>query len=252
MKNEQQENFMIVGRNSVLEAIKSGREIDRIIFKEGVIEGSLKMILAKAKWLGISIKLVPRTKMDKMAKGNNHQGVIAFCTSYSYSDIEDILLSANNKAELPFIILLDEITDPHNFGAIIRSAESFGAHGIICKKRRSSPVNATVAKVAEGSLENIKIARVSNLNVAIEKLKRNNIWVMAAKADGDDISKHNFNFADTGLALIIGSEGFGISRLVLKNSDFFIGIPMHGKIGSLNASVAASILIYDIFKIRNA
>lgn len=236
------------GRNAVLEALKSGRTIDKLFILKGEREGSLQRIFAMARDSKVVISEVERSKLDAMSQTGAHQGVIAQCSAVEYCEIEDILAFAREKGEKPFVILCDEINDPHNLGAIIRSANGAGAHGIIIPKRRSVGITAVVAKSAAGAVEHARIARVSNLDNAIEQLKKEGLWVFGADMDGqDDYYKMDL----TGpIALVVGSEGFGIGSLTKKKCDFLVKIPMRGEITSLNASVAAGILMYEIVRQR--
>lgn len=251
MKNENKDfktnDNLIIGRNAVLELLKSGREIENILVAKGEREGSITRILALARENGIVVKNVDRKKLDFMSAGANHQGVAANVPAHSYSTVEDILAYAEEKHEEPFLIICDEIEDSHNLGAIIRTAEACGAHGIIIPKRRNVGLNFIVAKTSCGALEYVKVARVSNLNSTIEKLKKQNIWVYAADMDGQPWCKTDFS---GGVALVVGSEGSGISKLVKENCDVTVSLPMRGRVNSLNASVAAGILMYEVAKQR--
>lgn len=243
---EESREDIIEGRNAVIEALRSGRTIEQIFIANGDISGSINVVIALAKDKNIVIKYVDRRKLDQMSQTASHQGVIAQVTPYKYFEVEDILHYAKEKGEDPFILVLDEIEDPHNFGSIIRTAETCGVHGIIIPKRRNVGVTPTVYKSSAGATEYIKIAKVTNLNSTIDKLKEKSIWVYGA-----DMSGENYCF-DTkftgGVALIIGSEGKGILKLTKEKCDILIKIPMAGKISSLNASVAGGILMYEILK----
>lgn len=251
MKNENKDfktnDNLIIGRNAVLELLKSGREIENILVAKGEREGSITRILALARENGIVVKNVDRKKLDFMSAGANHQGVAANVPAHSYSTVEDILAYAEEKHEEPFLIICDEIEDSHNLGAIIRTAEACGVHGIIIPKRRNVGLNFIVAKTSCGALEYVKVARVSNLNSTIEKLKKQNIWVYAADMDGRPWCKTDFS---GGVALVVGSEGSGISKLVKENCDVTVSLPMRGRVNSLNASVAAGILMYEVARQR--
>ena len=246
-KNTEQFGSVIYGRNPVLEAVRSGREIDRLLVAHGVSGGSVTAIIAKCKAKGILIKEISPQKLDYYCGGANHQGVAVMVASQEYSTPEEILAVANERNEKPFIIICDEIEDPHNLGAIIRSAEACGVHGIIIPKRRSASLNATVAKSASGALEYMKVARVTNIANTIDYLKENGVWVFGADMDGDDYSKTDF---DIPCALVIGNEGNGIGTLTAKKCDGIISLPMFGKINSLNASVAAGVLMYEVVRKR--
>lgn len=246
-KNTEQFGSVICGRNPVLEAVRSGREIDRLLVAHGVSGGSVTAIIAKCKAKGILIKEISPQKLDYYCGSANHQGVAVMVASQEYSTPEEILETAKERGEKPFIIICDEIEDPHNLGAIIRSAEACGVHGIIIPKRRSASLNATVAKSASGALEYMKVARVTNIANTIDYLKENDVWVFGADMDGDDYTKTDF---DTPCAIVIGNEGNGIGTLTAKKCDGIISLPMCGKINSLNASVAAGVLMYEVVRKR--
>lgn len=237
---------IVAGRNAVLELLKSKKDINKIYVERGERHGSINEIIAKAKDDRIVLVEVDKMKLDQMAE--NHQGVVAVVPPFNYCEIEEILEEAKNKNEDPFILILDGIEDPHNFGSIIRTAETAGVHGIIIPKRRNVAVNSTVAKVSTGATTYMKIARVNNLNDTIRKLKEEGLWVIGT--DGDAETLYYNQDLKGPLAIIIGSEGFGMSKLVRENSDILIKIPMKGKITSLNASVSAGIVIYEAVKQR--
>lgn len=239
----------IFGRNPVLEAIKSGREIDKIMIKKGGIEGSLNVIIKKAKQAGIIVTEVDKQKLDAICDGENHQGVVAYAAMHEYASVTDILNLAKQKGQPPFIIICDKITDPHNLGSIIRTANCVGAHGVIIPKRNSVGINMTVVKTSAGAVEYTPVARVTNIAQTIDSLKKEGVWVAGADMDGTEMTKCDFCGA---LAIVIGSEGEGISRLVKEKCDFIASIPMFGQINSLNASVAASVLMYEAQRQRNA
>ncbi|ERI95061.1 RNA methyltransferase, TrmH family, group 3 [Clostridiales bacterium oral taxon 876 str. F0540] len=239
---------LIEGRNAVIEALKSDRTIEQIFVAKGDVEGSINLILALARDNHIVVKEVDRKKLDSMSISNAHQGVIAIVTPYKYFQIGDILKLAEEKKEKPFIIILDEIEDPHNFGAIIRSAEVCGAHGIIIPKRRNVGITPVVYKSSAGAIEHMKIAKVTNINAAIDELKENGIWIYGADMDGESYC-FDVDFSGA-LALVIGSEGKGISKLTKNKCDVLTKIPMVGSINSLNASVAGGIMMYEILKQR--
>ncbi len=237
---------IVCGRNSVLELLKSEKDINKLFIEKGNRSGSINEIIAKAKQNHIVIVEVDKRKLDTMAA--NHQGVVAIVPPFEYCDIYDILDFAKAKDEDPFIVILDGIEDPHNLGAIIRTCETAGVHGVIIPKRRSASVNSTVVKVSEGATTYVKIARVTNLNDTISKLKDAGLWII-----GTDMSAQTYYYDQDlkgPIAIVIGSEGFGMSDLVKKNTDIFIKIPMAGKITSLNASVSAGIVIYEAVKQR--
>lgn len=240
---------IICGRNPVLEALRSGREIDRLLVAHGTGGGSVMAIIAKCRAKGILIKEISPQKLDYYCGGANHQGVAVMFASQEYATVEDMFALAETRGEKPFLIICDEIEDPHNLGAIIRTAEATGVHGVIIPERRSASLNATVAKAACGALEYVPVARVTNIANTIDALKQRGVWVFGADMDGDDYTRTDF---DTPCALVIGNEGKGIGALTAKKCDAVISLPMHGKINSLNASVAAGILMYEVVRSRNA
>ena len=238
----------IIGRNPVSEAIKSGREIDKIMVKKGEIEGSLRPIIKKARDMGIPVIEADRNKLDQLADGGNHQGVIAYAAAHDYASLEDIFKKAEEKGEPPFIVILDKITDPHNFGSIIRTSNCAGAHGIIIPKRGSVGLNEVVAKTSAGAIEYVPVCKVTNIAQTIDILKDRGVWVAGAEAGGDTMYKTDLSGS---MALVIGSEGEGISRLVKEKCDFLVEIPMFGDVNSLNASVAAAVLMYEVVRRRS-
>lgn len=240
---DNQRNDIIAGRNPVMEAIRSGRSIESILVAKGERSGSVVAIIAKAKQKNIPVKDVDSKKLDFLAKGVNHQGIVAQCAVKEYSTLEEIFALAEERRESPFIIVLDKIEDPHNLGAIIRTAECAGAHGVIIPERRSAGLSYTVEKTSAGALEYMPVVRVKNISAVLQKLKDKGIWVYGADMDGEHYKKVNF---DGAVALVIGNEGKGISPLVAKDCDVIVSLPMKGKINSLNASVAAGILMYEI------
>ena len=239
----------IIGRNPVAEAIKSGREIDKIMVKKGEIEGSLRPIIKKARDMGIPVIEADKNKLSELAEGGNHQGVIAYAAAHDYASLDDIFKKAEEKGEPPFIVILDKITDPHNFGSIIRTANCAGAHGIIIPKRGSVGLNEVVAKTSAGAIEYVPVAKVTNIAQTIDALKERGVWVAGAEAGGDTMYKTDLSGS---MALVIGSEGEGISRLVKEKCDFLVEIPMFGDVNSLNASVAAAVLMYEVVRRRNS
>lgn len=240
---------LVEGRNAVIELLKSGRTtIEQILVANGRSEGSINKILGMAKENKIVVKEVDKKKLDLMSETGSHQGVIAQITPFKYSTVEEILEVAKNKEEDPFIIILDELEDPHNLGSIVRTAELCGVHGIVMPKRRNVGVTGTVYKSAAGAIEHMKIAKVTNLNTEIEKLKANGVWVYGADIRGEEFS-YNTNFSGP-CAIIIGNEGKGISKLTANKCDKLVKIPMVGKINSLNASVAGGIMMYEVLKNR--
>lgn len=239
----------IEGRNAVLELLESGRDINKIYITKGERKGSINKIIAIANEKKIIIVEKDKKQMDNMAQSENYQGVIAVIPPYEYVEVEDILDVAKEREEHAFILILDGIEDTHNLGAIIRTAETAGIHGIIIPKRRAAGVNSTVSKVACGALEYMKIARVNNITETIKKLKDNGVWICGTAVDADN---YHFNQDLTGpLAIVIGNEGKGMSDLVKKNCDFLVKIPMVGKVESLNASVSTGIITYEALKQRN-
>ena len=246
-KNEEFQD-QVEGRNSVLELLDSDRDINKIFIERGEKHGSINKIIVKAREKKVVIVEVDRQKLNKMAQTENHQGVIAIVPPFNYCEVKDILDEAYRKNEKPFILILDGIEDPHNLGAIIRTAETAGVHGIIIPKRRACNVNSTVYKVASGAVEHMKIARVNNLNDEIKYLKDNDVWVYGTAVEA---SKYYYEENLTGaIAIVIGNEGKGISNLVKENCDVLLKIPMKGKISSLNASVSAGIVMYEVVKQR--
>lgn len=247
---EQEKNYddQIEGRNSVLELLESGKDINKLLIQKGERHGSINKILQIAKHNRVVVVETDKNKLDMMSQTHNHQGVIAIVPPFEYCEVDDILEEAKFKKEDPFILILDRIEDPHNLGSIIRTAETAGVHGIIIPKRRSATVNSTVNKVSAGAVQYMKIARVNNINDTIRYLKNNDVWIC-----GTDINtnvEYTRQDMKMPLAIIIGSEGFGISKLVKENCDFLVKIPMNGKITSLNASVSAGIIIYEVLRQR--
>ena len=253
-KNEKQleENEyddIVEGRNAVLELLDSDRDINKIFVQSGERHGSINKIIAIAKENKVVVTEVEQSKLDFMSKTKNHQGVIAVVPPFNYCEVEDILEYAKSKNEDVFILILDGIEDPHNLGSIIRTAETAGVHGIIIPKRRTVTVNSTVAKVSAGAVEHMKIARVNNITDTIRKLKENGLWIIGT--DGSATTLYYNQDLKGDIAIVIGSEGFGMSRLVKENTDMLVKIPMKGKVTSLNASVSAGIVMYEAVKQRN-
>ena len=242
------QNNIICGKNPVLEALRSGREIDRLLVAHGAAGGSLSEIIAKCSKKGVLIKEVSPQKLDFYCGGANHQGVAVMFASHEYCTTDDILAIAKEKNEDPFIVICDEIEDPHNLGAIIRTAEACSVHGIIIPKRRSASLNATVSKTSAGALEYMKVARVTNIPSTIDELKSKGVWVFGADMNGEDYTLTDYRLP---CAIVIGNEGKGIGTLVAKKCDKIISLPMYGKINSLNASVAAGVLMYRVAYCRN-
>ena len=238
----------VEGRNAVLELLESERDINKILIANGEKHGSIYKIISIAKERKIPITEVDRSKLNKISQTQNHQGVIAIVPPFNYCEVDEILDLANKKNEQPFILILDGIEDPHNLGSIIRTAETAGVHGIIVPKRRSATVNSTVSKVSAGAVEYMKIARVNNINETIRQLKKQGIWICGTDMETETIyTKQDYRLP---IANVIGSEGFGMSRLVKENCDFLVKIPMKGKINSLNASVSAGIIMYEVVRKR--
>ncbi|EUJ33850.1 RNA methyltransferase [Listeria floridensis FSL S10-1187] len=237
----------ISGRNPVLEVLRSGRDIQKIMIAEGSQKGVMKQIIGLAKERKVEVRFVPKAKIDKVASGA-HQGVAAQVAAYRYFDLEDLFQKAEERQEKPFFIILDELEDPHNLGSIMRTADSVGAHGIIIPKRRSVSLTQTVAKASTGAIEYIPVVRVTNITQTMDELQKRGLWMFGTDASGS--SDYRTMDADLPLALVIGSEGKGMSRLVREKCDFLIHLPMVGKVTSLNASVAASILMYEVYRKR--
>lgn len=241
-------NEIIEGRNAVIEALRVGRSIDKIFIAKGETDKTLGHIASKAREAGIVVVDADRRKLDSMSVTHAHQGVVALVGVNEYCTIDNILELAAEKNEAPFVIVCDEVSDPRNLGAIIRSAECAGAHGVIIPKRRSAGLTAIVGKASAGAAEHMKIARVANISSALKELKDNGLWIYGAAAGGtSELWKTDFTGA---MALVIGSEGDGIGRLVRENCDFIVNIPMVGKINSLNASAAASVIMYEVLRQR--
>ena len=246
METMQQEN-LLAGRNPIREALKAGRDIEKLLVLKGELSGSAREIVQMAREAHIVVQEVEKIRLDELA--HNHQGLVAFASAYQYSTVEAMLEAAAEKNEDPFLILLDGVTDPHNLGAIIRSAECVGAHGVIVPERRSVGLTPAAVKASAGAVEHMKVARVVNLSRTIEELKERNIWTYALDMDGEDYERVNFK---GGVALVVGSEGEGVSRLVLEHCDQKVSLPMAGHIDSLNASVAAGIMMYRVLSSRKA
>lgn len=249
MEQVQNREDLIEGRNAVIEALRAGRTIDKIYIAKGDVDQTLGHIASKARGAGIVVVEADRRKLDAMSQTHAHQGVIALCAVKEYCTVADILAVAEARSEPPFIIVCDEISDPHNLGAIIRSAECAGAHGVIIPKRRSAGLTAIVDKTSAGAAEHVAIARVPNLSAAISELKKSGLWVYGAAAEG---ASPMWQTDLTGpVCLVIGSEGDGIGRLVRENCDFLVSIPLKGQISSLNASAAAAVLMYEVLRQRS-
>lgn len=236
------------GRNALQEALRSGRTVDKVFIAAGEIDRGLQRLAAEAKEAGAVVVPVDRRKLDAMSFTHAHQGVIALAAAHVYYSIDDILEEAASRGEVPLIVICDELSDPHNLGAILRSAECAGAHGVIIPKRRSVGLTATVAKASAGAVEYMKVARVTNISAAIAELKQKGVWVFGTAAEGS-IPMYQADLSGPA-AIVIGSEGDGMSQLVRKNCDVMVNIPMKGRISSLNASAAASILLYEALRQR--
>lgn len=237
---------VVAGRNPVTEVLSGERDVERVFIADGA-EGSVSKIVAMARERGVIVDFVPKEKIDAMAPGVKHQGVVAKVSEYKYAEMEDVFKRAEKSGEDPFIIILDEVEDPHNLGAIIRTAECAGAHGVVIPKRRSASLTQTVALSAAGAIENMPVVQVTNLARTMEELKEKGVWIGAADMDGETYYDANL----TGpIAIVIGNEGRGVGRLVKEKCDFVLSIPMKGKINSLNASNAAAILMYGIRRAR--
>jgi 23S rRNA (guanosine2251-2'-O)-methyltransferase len=241
------EEFTIEGRNAVMEAFRAGKTIDRLFVLDGCQDGPVKSIVREARKTDAIITYVKKERLDQMSETEKHQGVIAYAAAYEYAEVEDILKAAEEKNEAPFIILLDSIEDPHNLGAIIRTAHQAGAHGVIIPKRRAVGLTATVAKTSAGALNYIPVAKVTNLGVTIDELKEKGIWFVCADMEGEQMYKLDLKGP---IGLVIGSEGEGVGRLIKEKCDFNAKIPMFGKVDSLNASVAMGVLAYEIVRQR--
>lgn len=239
--------FTIEGRNAVIEAFRSGKTIDKLYVLDGCKDGPVMTIIREAKKTDTIIRYVDREILDRLSKTGHHQGVIANAAAYDYAEVEDILNAAREKGEPPFVFILDGIEDPHNLGAIIRTANLAGAHGVIIPKRRAVGLTATVAKTSAGALNYTPVAKVTNLSATIEELKKEGLWFVCADMGGETM--YNLNLTGP-IGLVIGNEGEGVSRLVKEKCDYVASIPMKGNIDSLNASVAAGVLAYEIVRQR--
>ena len=241
------EEFIIEGRHAVLEAFRAGKTIDKLYVQEGIKDGPVQSIIREAKKQDTIVNFVSRERLNQMSQEGRHQGVIAHAAAYEYAEVEDILKAAEEKGEPPFIFLLDGIEDPHNLGAIIRTANLAGAHGVIIPKRRASGLTAVVAKTSAGALNYTPVAKVTNLAATIEELKEKGLWFVCADMNGELMYRLNLKGP---IGLVIGSEGDGVGRLVREKCDMVASIPMKGDIDSLNASVAAGVLAYEIVRQR--
>ena len=244
---EETQSLTIEGRNAVIEAFRAGKTIDKLFVLEHCKEGSMNTVLREAKKQGTVINYVKRERLDQMSETGKHQGVIAYIAAYEYGSVEDILKKAEDKGEQPFVIILDDIEDPHNLGAIIRTANLAGAHGVIIPKHRASGLTATVVKASAGAINYTPVAKVTNISKTIEELKEKGLWFVCADMDGTTMYDLDLKGP---IGLVIGNEGKGVSRLVKEKCDFIAKVPMFGDIDSLNASVAAGVLAYEIVRQR--
>lgn len=244
----QEQEDRLEGRNPVMEALRAGREIDKILILKGEREGSVVRIAALAREKGIVVQEVEKQKLNALSETHAHQGVIAFCAAAKYKTVEELLEIAKEKGEPPFLLLLDEINDPHNLGSLLRTANCAGVHGVVIPKRRAVGLTATVAKASAGAVEYVPVAKVTNLSQTIDRLKEAGLWIAGADMDGaTSFTEADFKGA---IGLVIGNEGEGIGPLVKKKCDFLVQIPMKGEINSLNASVAGSLLMYEVLRQR--
>jgi 23S rRNA (guanosine2251-2'-O)-methyltransferase len=247
-EHEEQEEW-IAGKHPVLEALRAGREINKIWVADGAQKSLTQPILTEAKKLGIIVQFADKRKLDAMVSGIPHQGVVAQAAAYRYFEVDELIQRARDRGEEPFLLLLDEIEDPHNLGSILRTAECTGVHGVIIPKRRSASLTATVSKTSAGAVEYVAVARVTNLAQTIDRLKEQGIWVAGTDVnDAGEVYRANFNMP---LAVVIGNEGKGIGRLIREKCDFLVKLPMQGKLNSLNASVAAGVLMYEVVRQRH-
>ncbi|HYF93120.1 MAG TPA: 23S rRNA (guanosine(2251)-2'-O)-methyltransferase RlmB [Symbiobacteriaceae bacterium] len=239
----------IEGRNPVLEALKAGREINKLLVAKGAREGSILQVIGVAREAGVIIQEVDRARLDQLAEGRNHQGVIAMVAAHKYAEVDDIFAAAAAKGEDPLILVLDGIEDPQNLGSLLRTADAVGAHGVIIPERRAAGLTETVAKVSAGAVEYVPVARVVNITRTLEELKKRGVWVVGTHQDAKELY-HQARLTGP-LAVVIGSEGKGIGRLVSENCDFMVRLPMLGHVTSLNAAVAGAILVYEIRRQRD-
>ena len=246
VESEVAEN-LLSGRNPIREALKSGRDIEKLLVQRGELSGSAREIVQMAREAHIPVQEVDKARLDAIAP--HHQGMLAFASAYQYATVDDMLNAARERGEEPFLILLDGVTDPHNLGAIIRTAECVGAHGVIVPERRSVGLTPAAVKASAGAVEHLPVARVTNINRTLEDLKKRGVWAYAVTMDGEDYEKVDFR---GGVALVIGAEGEGISRLTLETCDQKVSLPMAGHLDSLNASVAAGVMMYRVLASRRA
>lgn len=244
----EQNNDLIAGRNAVSEALRSQRSINKILLQEGAHGGSLGEIIALAKQKGVPVETVKAEKLDKLAKGLRHQGVAALAAPIAFRTLDDVFASAAEKNEEPFILLLDELQDPQNVGALIRSADAAGVHGVLMPRRRSCPLNTVVAKISAGAVEYVPVVQIGNIAQTIEELKQHGCWIVGADMDGVDFYAANMSGP---IVLVIGAEGRGLGRLVKQKCDDVVSIPMNGGVNSLNASAAGAVLMYEVVRQRH-
>ena len=249
MEKKVQSDALVSGRNAVKELLASGRDVDKIYIQRGEREGSIKMLIAKARERKIPVVETEKAKLDAMCQGSFHQGIVAMAAEQNYSTLEEIISYAESLGEAPFIVICDGVEDPHNLGAIIRSAECSGAHGVIIPKRRAVGLTQVVAKSSAGALEHMRVARVTNLASLIDELRELGFWLYAADMGGNDYSATDYSGS---VALVLGSEGFGISRLVKEKCDFTVSIPLYGKVNSMNVSCAAAVILTEIARQRHS
>jgi len=245
---EDKNNLFIIGKNPVFEAVQSERSINKVYIAEGLQKGSIQKLLALTKEKRIITQFVPRQKLDQMAEGQVHQGIIASVAAYDYEELDNMIERLKKKDQLPFLVILDEIEDPHNLGSILRTADVVGVDGIIIPKRRSVGLTSTVAKTSAGAIEHVPVARVTNIAQTLERLKEEGYWIIGTDASANQsFTEIDYNMA---VGIVIGSEGKGISRLVREKCDFVTKLPMRGHVNSLNASVAAAIMMYEVYRQR--
>ena len=248
MQNIVENECTVSGRNAVRELLASGRDIDKIYVQRGEREGSIKLLIAKAAERKIPVITSDKQKLDQISGGVNHQGIVAVAAEENYSTLDDIILYAEERGEKPFVVIADGIEDPHNLGAIIRSADCSGVHGVIIPKRRSVGLTPVVAKASAGALSHVRVAKVTNLASTVDELKERGFWIYAADMGGTEYSKTDFSGS---VAVVLGSEGFGISRLVKEKCDFTVSIPLYGRVNSLNVSCAAAVILTEVARQRH-
>jgi len=246
--SKEYDDDLVFGRHPAIEVLESERDINKVFLQDGLTGNKMEKLYQLAKKHKVQVNLVPKAKLDQLTNNQNHQGVVVAASPVDYATIDDLFSAAEEKDEQPFFILLDGVEDPHNLGSIMRTADAVGAHGIIIPKRRAVGLTATVSKASTGAIEHVKVSRVTNLTKTIEMLKERGLWIFGTDMEGTDYRYWN---VDSPIGLVIGSEGSGISRLVSESVDEMITIPMNGHVQSLNASVASSILMYEVFRKRN-